>query len=90
MKPRKLFEFCLESKGLSWHMEQIPEFCRMKRTEEQWFGDCVVGAGNFNWVHRSGNKYLEIILYKIGELGYKLGRVKRECRCQADFYKNKS
>lgn len=57
---------------------------------EQWFSDCVVGAGNFNWVHRSGNKYLEIILYKIGELGYKLGRVKRECRCQADFYKNKS
>lgn len=35
---------------------------------EQWFSDCVVGAGNLTWVHRSCNKYLEISICKIGEL----------------------
>lgn len=34
MNPCKLSEFCLESNRISWPMEQIPELCWMKCTEE--------------------------------------------------------
>lgn len=105
MSPCKLSEFCLQSNGVLWPVGNLwaygansrilPDEMHRRTSDivqtctEQRFSDCTMGAGNFNWAHRSGNKYLGITLYKIGELECKLGRAKRNT-CQAGFYKIKS